>query len=75
MSRNFGYKNVKSKDGKFSPIYSKELNDLITTYCVLLGVNKTRDSERVLKEHYSKELERIKQIITIDKGDDDLSIE
>lgn len=66
MSRNIGYKNIKSKDGKFSPIYSKELNDLITTYCVLMNANKTKDSEKVLKEHYSKELARIKQIITID---------
>lgn len=66
MSRTFGYKNVKSKDGRFSPIYSKELNDLINTYCVLMNVNKTKDSERVLKEHYTRELERIKQIIQID---------
>lgn len=66
MKREYGYKNVKSKDGRFSPIYGNELNNLLNTYCTLMGVNKTRDSEKVLKEHYRKEIERIKQIIQID---------
>ena len=59
--RKVKYVSSNSKDGRFSPIYSKELSNLINSYCFIMDLNRTQDSERVLMEYYTQKIEELRK--------------